>query len=49
MVTSYSDNSTLIGANIVIYAGSQRTTDTTAEELKLEIYKCECPGYWNRV
>ena len=35
---SYSDNSTLTGANIVIYAGSSETTDITAEgKLKLKI------------
>ena len=41
---SYSDNSTLTGANIVIYAGSSETTDITAEgKLKLENTSANVP------
>ena len=44
VVKSYSDNSTLTGANIVIYAGSSETTDITAEgKLKLENTSANVP------
>ena len=44
VVKSYSDNSTLTGANIVIYAGSGETTDITAEgKLKLENTSANVP------
>lgn len=44
VVKSYSDNSTLTGANIVIYAGSGETTNITAEgKLKLENTSANVP------